>query len=51
MKTPMCSYHEGIFDRIDRARKRRVRHPGDGRRALNDRAATIARQCPQCLTA
>jgi len=44
----MCAYHAGIFDRLNAARKRRVRHPGDGRKALYERAATIARQCPQC---
>ena len=45
----MCGYHLGIFQRLDKARRRRVRHPGDGKRALADRAATIARQCPSCL--
>lgn len=44
----MCDYHGGIFDRLDTARKRRVRHPGDGRKALAERAATIAAQCKEC---
>lgn len=44
----MCLYHRGIFARLDIARRRRVRHPGDGRKALRERAATIARQCPEC---
>ena len=47
----MCAYHHGIFARLDKGRRRRVRHPGDGRKALNERAATIARQCPGCLAA
>lgn len=42
----MCGYHAGIFRRLDGARKRRVRHPGEGRKALEERAKTIASQCP-----
>lgn len=47
----LCDYHRGQFARLDRARKRRVRHPGDGRKALAERAATIGRQCPHCRDA
>lgn len=47
-RVPMCAYHGGIFDRLDSARKARVSHPGDGRKALAARAAMIARQCPDC---
>ena len=44
----MCGYHAGIFDRLDTERLSRVRHPGKGRKALIERAKTIARQCPFC---
>ena len=48
---PLCPYHRSIFRALNAARKRRVRHPGDGRKALYERAATISRQCPACIAA
>jgi len=44
----MCGYHAGIFERLDSERKKRVRHPGEGRKALAERAAAIVGQCPFC---
>lgn len=46
----LCAHHRSVYTTRARALKRRVHHPGHGWKALRAEAATVARQCPQCIS-
>jgi hypothetical protein len=44
----MCGFHVDLYATKVRKLKGRVHHPGEGRKALEREARTVARQCPEC---
>jgi hypothetical protein len=44
----MCDHHAGVYATRAARLANRVRHPGNGRKALEREAATVARQCREC---
>jgi hypothetical protein len=44
----LCAHHAGVYATRAARLANRVRHPGNGRKALEREARTVAAQCREC---
>jgi hypothetical protein len=44
----MCDHHRSVYATRAARLANRVRHPGNGRKALEREARTVAAQCREC---